>query len=127
MIKDGNVELVVALKKGTPGIDQSLIVGELVDSTEHELIIKKAVSPSLVTETSTLMFQQHLIPTVLMNAEFAASILTCLRKDSLALYAIMNSNDPHPLCSQYREFWADPTEDDDSEAVQPDPEELVQQ
>lgn len=101
-----NEYLALALTKTAVGMDPYIVVGEVIGNTEDELVLKKAASPAFVGATSLLTFQQHLIPMAFMDADYMENVTTVLRKDYLAFFSFFKIEDPHPLCEQYRQFWA---------------------
>lgn len=101
-----NEYLALALTKTAVGMDPYIVVGEVIGNTEDELVLKKAASPAFVGATSLLTFQQHLIPMAFMDSDYMENVTTVLRKDYLAFFSFFKIEDPHPLCEQYRQFWA---------------------
>ena len=97
--------IILALTKGGMGLDPYVVVGELVEDTDTELTLKKAASPAFTGPTAMLTFQQHLIPMTFMDADCMDNVVTVLRKDYLSFFAVLNSDDPHPLCLEYKRFW----------------------
>lgn len=118
-----NEYLALALTKTAVGMDPYIVVGEVIGNTEDELVLKKAASPAFVGATSLLTFQQHLIPMAFMDSDYMENVTTVLRKDYLAFFSFFKIEDPHPLCEQYRQFWAPAATEEtteETEATSPD-------
>lgn len=98
-------KLVLALTKPEAGLESYVIVGELVETTDNEIKLVKAVSPGISSESNLLMFHNHIIPMTFVDGDYINNVIIILRKDFLYFYSLLDITDPHPLCREYMQFW----------------------
>lgn len=106
MSKTGFSETLVLLQTKPNQAGESYVVtGTLVDSNGQELTLRRAVSP-VIHDNSTIIFQQHMIPSLLIDERYMDDVITVISKDHLTFHTMFRLEDPHPLCEEYRRFWA---------------------
>lgn len=118
MTKTGFAQELVLIQTKPNQIGETyIVVGILKADNGKELVLERVSSPT-IEATSTIHFQQHMLPMTLLDAECMDNILTVIQKDYITFHAIFRLDDPHPLCEEYLRYWGmkeDPEEVDDPE------------
>ena len=106
MDKTGFSETLVLLQtKLNQAGEAYVVVGTFVGETEYCITLRRAVSP-VIQSNSTIVFQQHMIPPVLIDERYINEVVTVVSKDYLTFFTLFRMEDPHPLCEEYQRFWA---------------------